>query len=66
MGPSKNSSKMKVYSDTSLPQEKKISNNQPHLTLTSAKEGRTNKTQSQQEERIHKDQSRNKGNRDLK
>ena len=46
MGPSKNSSKMKVYSEYKPTIGKKISNKQPHLTLTSAKEGRTNETQS--------------------
>ena len=65
MGHSKSSSKKEFYSNTSLPQEtRKISNKQPNLTPEATRERRTNKTLSQQQERNHKDQSRNKWNRD--
>ena len=60
MGHSKSSSKREVYSDISLPQEtRKISNKQPNLMPKATRE-RTNKTQSQQKEGNHKDQSRKK------
>ena len=43
------------------PQEtRKISNKQSNPTLKTTRERRTKKTQSQQKERNHKDQSRNK------
>ena len=61
MGYSKSSSKREVQSYTSLPQEtRKISNKQSNLTPKGTRERRTNKTQSLQKERNHKDQSRNK------
>ena len=62
MGHGKSSSKREVYSNTILPQEtkKKISNKQPNFTPKATGERRTNKTQSQQKERNHKDQRRNK------
>ena len=54
-------SKREVYSNTFLPQETtNISNKQSNLTPKGTRERRTNKTQSQQKERNHKDQSRNK------
>ena len=50
-----------VYSNTILPQEtRKISNKQPNLAPKGTRERRKNKMQSQQKERNHKDQSRNK------
>ena len=59
------SSKREVYSNTNLPQEtRKTSNKQPNLTLKATREKRTNKIQSQQKERNHKDRSKNKGNKD--
>ena len=55
MGCSKSSSKRKVYSNTSLPQEKrKISNEQSNLTPKGTRERRTNKTQSQRKKEIIK------------
>ena len=55
MGHSKSISKREVYSNTNLPQEtRKISNKQPNLTPKATRE-RTNKTQSQQKERNHKE-----------
>ena len=61
MGYSKSSSKREVYSNSILPQEtRKISNKQSNPTLKTTRERRTKKTQSQQKERNHKDQSRNK------
>ena len=59
MGCRENSFKIKVYSKTSLSQEtRKISNKQCNLTPVATSE--KNKTQSQQKERNHKDQSMNK------
>ena len=64
MGCSKRSSKREVYSNSISPQEtRKISNKQSNLTPKGTRERRTNKTQSWQKERNHKDQSRNKWNR---
>ena len=64
MGCSKSSSKREVYSNTILPQEtRNISNKQPKLTPKAIRERRTKKPQSQQKERNHKDQSRNKWKR---
>ena len=61
MGHNKSSSKKEVSSSTNLPQEiKKISNKPRKLRPKATRERRTNKTQSQQKERNHKDQSRNK------
>ena len=61
MGCSKSSSKREVYSYTSLPQvTRKISNKQSNPTPKGPRERRTNKTQSEQKERNHKDQIRNK------
>ena len=61
MGCSKSSSKREVYSNTILPKEiRKISNKQSNLTPKGTRERRTNKTQSEQKERNHKDQIRNK------
>ena len=58
---SKSSSKREAYRNTILPQEtRNISNKQPKLTPKATTERRTNKTQSQQKERNHKDQRRNK------
>ena len=65
VGHSKSSSKREVYNSIILPQEtRKIPNKQPTLTPKATRERRTNKTQSQQNKRNHKDESRNKGNRD--
>ena len=64
MGRSKSSSKREVYSNTILPQEtRKISNKQPNFIPKGTRERITNKTHSQQKEGNHKDQSRNKLNR---
>ena len=61
MGHSKSSSKREVQSNTILPQEKrKISSKPLKLTLKATRERRTNKTQIQQKERNHKNQSRDK------
>ena len=55
------SSKRAVYSNLVSPQEtRKISNKQSNLTPKVTTERRTKKTQSQEKERNHKDQSRNK------
>ena len=52
-------SKREVYSYTRLPKEtRKISSKQSNLTPKGTREKRTNKTQYQQKERNHKDQSR--------
>ena len=60
-GVQQSSSKREFYSNTILPQEtRNISHKQSNLTLKATRERRTNKTQSQQKERNHKDQSRNK------
>ena len=60
MGCSKSSSMREVYSNTVLTQEiRKISNKQPNLTPKATRE-RTSKTQTQQKEINHKDESRNK------
>ena len=60
MGCSKSSSKREDYSNKILPQEtRKISKKQSNLTPKGTRERRTNKTQTQQKERNHKDQSRN-------
>ena len=65
MGHSKSSPKKEVYGNIILPQEiRKISNKQPNFTLKATRERRSSKTQSQQKEINHKDQSRNKCNRD--
>ena len=61
MGCSKSSSKREVYRNTSLSQEtRKISNIQPNFIPKKTTERRTDKTQSKQKERNHKDESRNK------
>ena len=61
---SKSTSKREVYSNTSLPQERgNISNKQPNLAPKAIRERRTKKPQSQQKERDHKDQIRNKWKR---
>ena len=61
MGCSKGSSKKEVYSNTISPQEtRNISNKQPRLTPHSTRERRINKTPSQQKERNHKGDGRNK------
>ena len=61
MGCSKSSSKRDVFNYRSLPQEtRKISNKQSNLTPKGTRERRTNKTESEQKERNHKDQSRNR------
>ena len=61
MGCSKSSSKREVYINTIIPQETtKIPNEQPNLTPKATRQRRTNQTHSQQKERNHKDQSRNK------
>ena len=53
--------KREVYTNTSLPQEtRNISNKQANLAPKAIRERRTKKTQSQQKERNHKDQIRNK------
>ena len=53
------SSKREVYSNTIPPQEtRKISNKHSNLTPKGTRERRTNKTQSQQKKRNHKDLSR--------
>ena len=49
---------LQLYKPTS--RNKKISNKQSNLTAKGTRERRTNRTQSQQKERNHKDQSRNK------
>ena len=50
--------------NTSLPQETgNISNKQPNLASKAIRERRTKKLQSQQKERNHKDQIRNKRKR---
>ena len=54
-------SKREVYSNSISPQvTRKISNKQSSPTLKTTRGRRTKKTQSQQKERNHKDQSRNK------
>ena len=64
MGCSKSHTKREVYSYTSLPKEtRKISSKQSNLTPKGTRERRTNKTQSYLKEINHKDQSRNKWNR---
>ena len=64
MGCNKSSSKREVYSNSISPQEtRKVSNKQSHPTLKTTRERRTKKTQSQLKERNHKDQRRNKWNR---
>ena len=61
MGCSKSHYKREVYSNTSLTQEtRKISNQQPNFIPKATTERRTDKIQSYQRERNHKDQSRNK------
>ena len=56
---STSSSKKQVYNNTKLPQEKKKNSNKlPNLTPKANRERRISKTQSQQKERNHKDQSR--------
>ena len=45
---------------------RKISNKQHNITPKTSTEGRTEKVQNQQKERNHKDESRNKWNRDKK
>ena len=61
MGCSKSSSKREVYSNTILPQEtKNTSNKQPNITPKAIRERRTKKPQSEQKERNHKYQIRNK------
>ena len=61
MGWSKSSSKREVNSNTILTQEiRKISNKQPNLTPKAIRERRTKKPQSEQKERNHKDQIKNK------
>ena len=57
----KSNSKREVYSNTSHPRKQdKPPNNQPNLIPKTAREIRTNKTQSQLKERYLKDQSKNK------
>ena len=64
MGRSKSSSNREVYGNIILPQEtRKISNKLPNLTPKAIRERRTKKALSYQKERNHKDQSRNKWNR---
>ena len=58
MGCSKNSSKKEVSNTTSPQETRKISNKQSNLIPKATRE-RRKKTQSQLEERNHKDQSRN-------
>ena len=61
LGHSKSSSNWEVYTNKILPQETiKITNKQPNLIPKAVSEKRINKIQSLQEERNHKDQSRNK------
>ena len=61
MGGSKSSAKGEVYNNTMLPQEtRKISSKHANLTAKAIKERRTKKTQSEQKERNHKGQIRNK------
>ena len=61
VGCSKRSSKREVYSYTILPQEtRKILNKQPNLTPKAIRGRRTERPQSYQRERNHKDQIRNK------
>ena len=62
---SKSSFEREVYSNTILPQKRsKSSNKQPNLTPKTTREGRIDKVQNYQKERNHKNQSRNKWNRD--
>ena len=64
MACSKSSSKREVYSNTILSQEtRNISNKQLYLTPKAIRERRTKNPQSQQKERNHKDQIRNKWKR---
>ena len=61
MEQSKSKSKKEVYNNTSLLREKgKISSKQPNRTRNELENELTNKIQSQQKERNHKDQRRNK------
>ena len=61
MGFSKSDAKRELYSNTSLPQEIRESlNDQPNFTPKATRQGRTEKPQSQQKERNHKSQSKNK------
>ena len=61
MGCSKSSCKREFYSNEILPQEtRNISNKQPKLTPKAIRDTRTKKPQSQQKERNHKDEIRNK------
>ena len=58
MGCGKSCSKMEMHSNKIVPQEiRKIMNKQPNFT---PKGTRRNNTQSQQKEKYHKDQRRNK------
>ena len=60
MGCSKSSSKRKVYSNTILPEEtRKTLNRQPNFIPKTTGKRRTKKPQNYQEERNHKDVSRN-------
>ena len=60
MGCSKSHSKREVNSNTVIPQEtRKTSNRQPDFTPKTTGKRRTEKPQSQQRERNHKDLSRN-------
>ena len=57
----KNSSKKEVYSNTIQPQEtRKALNRQPNSTYRACGKRKTEKPQSQQKERNHKNQRRNK------
>ena len=61
MGCNKSSSKREDYSNTILPQgTRNISNKEPNIKPKANTERRTKKPQSQQKERNHKDQIRNK------
>ena len=51
---SKSGSMREVYSNTCLPQARKVSNKQPNLTLKIARKCTTNKAYSQQRERNNK------------
>ena len=64
MGCSKSSFEREVYSNTILPQEtRKISNKQPNFTPKAIRERITKIPQTEQKERNHKDQIRNKWKR---
>lgn len=63
MGLRESSPKREIHSNTGLPQETRRRSHTPsHLTLTRTRKRTANIAQSEQKERINKDQKGNKGN----